>query len=103
MTSVYIGVLSDPAGAQRLAKLFLQPEAGRALTNEDMADAIGEIANMLGGSVQRQIAAAKDESRLGLPIFVAGEVKPGSNVAQAGMHVRAGGVDITLVVRGPKG
>ncbi len=53
--------------------LFMEPDEDDP-SREDMADAVGEIVNIIAGIMQRDLAEQVPEIQLGLPIFVAGEV-----------------------------
>ncbi|MEW6516020.1 MAG: chemotaxis protein CheX [candidate division FCPU426 bacterium] len=73
--AVIIGILSNKLGCQELAKYFLQMESQpEEISQEDMADAIREMLNILCGVVKRQMAERHPILKTGLPVFVEGDV-----------------------------
>lgn len=72
---LHIGVLSSQDGCTQMTRslLFMEPDEEDP-SHEDMADAVGEIVNIIAGIMQRDLAGEVPEIELGLPIFVAGEV-----------------------------
>lgn len=52
------------SGAARVARTMLDLEAGAPVEDADLADAIGELANIVGGNVKAMLPSA---SRLSLP------------------------------------
>lgn len=93
--SLYVGVLADPTGSDTLAKRLLYMEDEESISSEDKADAMGEIANMLGGVTQRTMGVS---AKLGLPVFVEGTVLPGNHLKQLAAQVKIGDVPATLVL-----
>ena len=74
-TSLQIGLSASPEGCQALARAFLAMEAGEPdLPDGDVADALGEMANILAGDVKRRMAGRDPALKLGLPIVVRGRV-----------------------------
>ena len=74
--SLQIALVASEAGCQALAKMLL----GMAPTDEDLpsgdvADAVGEIVNVVAGGVKSRMAAAEPGIRLGLPIFIHGHIE----------------------------
>ncbi len=72
---LHIGILSSEEGCTNMTRslLFMEPDEDDP-SPEDMADAVGEIVNIIAGIMQRDLAEQVPEIQLGLPIFVAGEV-----------------------------
>lgn len=64
----------QPSDAQALAKALLMEEGDDDLPNADLVDALGEIANMVGGGIKRRMNTASPGLRLGLPLAVNGRV-----------------------------
>ncbi|NIZ90434.1 chemotaxis protein CheX [Kineosporiaceae bacterium B12] len=73
-----VSVVVEKAGAAPLAGALLQEDEG--LTDEDVYDALGEIANIVGGNVK---ALVPDAGALGLPGIVAAQPLPSSAARQA--------------------
>jgi len=72
-TSVQIGIAADDRGCQSLAKLLLG--ADEELTDSDVSDAMGEIANIIGGGVKKRLAGEFGGMRLGLPVVLMGHLE----------------------------
>jgi hypothetical protein len=97
-----IGVASDAAGCQRLAKGLLGIDGGEALPDGEMADALCEIVNIVAGAFKGRV---RDRAALqmGLPVFFHGAVQATDHVATSVACVRAGGVPAALVLVHPRG
>ncbi|NAZ83426.1 hypothetical protein GTR02_16530 [Kineococcus sp. R8] len=73
-----VSVVVEKAGAVPLAAALLQEDG--ALTDEDVYDSLGEIANIVGGNVK---ALVPDAGALGLPGIAAAPPLPSSAARQA--------------------
>lgn len=73
--SVQLGVLCGPAERQALAQKFLGDDT--LLGQDDLADAMREIANIVAGGLKSAMLEYDPCLALGLPLFVEG-VQPGS-------------------------
>jgi CheY-specific phosphatase CheX len=71
--SVQIGLAADPRGCQGLAQLLLAAE--EELPESDVSDAMGEIANIVGGGVKKRMANQFGGMRLGLPVVLQGHLE----------------------------
>lgn len=112
MSGAYLGLVSDDAsvqiglaagmdGCRELARRLLLMEPGEAVSDADVADAVCELANMLGGCVQRRVRG-RVEVRLGLPTFFHGPVQPTERLGAAVSEFRAGEVSGALLVVHPR-
>lgn len=72
--SLHLGVLSDKAGCIALTRGLLQMEVDEEVADEDIADAVGEIVNILAGVVQRALDGEGDGVKLGFPVYIRGEI-----------------------------
>ena len=73
--TIYVGVGSSLAGAVTATRSFLGFEpADDDPSVEDVADAVGELANMTAGAVQRTLAEY-GKSELGLPVTLQHEAQ----------------------------
>ena len=97
--SVQLGVASTDEGCQELARalLCMEPEEDD-LPEEDVADAVGEVVNIVGGQVKRLIGGPDSTMKLGLPLIVHGRFETGDNVEVAIMDLTVGPVPISLFV-----
>lgn len=71
--SIQIGFATNASGCQCLAKALFASEA--ELPNEDVYDALGEIANILAGGVKMRLASAHSQLAIGLPIVMEGHLR----------------------------
>ena len=94
--AVQLGVLASREGSQRLAQAML--EAEEELPEEDVADAMGEIANILVGVMKGAMVHLDDGLKLGLPVFVAGRLEPLSDTPTTSLVFGLGSTSLTLVL-----
>jgi hypothetical protein len=73
--SLQISLLSTPEGCAALCRelLGMTPEEAELETAE-VADAFGEIANLLAGSMKTQLNDKVKGLSLGLPVFISGQI-----------------------------
>ena len=95
-----LGICSNDHGLKTIAGLMMgmTPEERAALTEDELADAIGEIGNMLCGSVKKKLASKDPTLQIGIPILVRGQVEVSSSIQSAEADVSIGDVPIRLVV-----
>jgi CheY-specific phosphatase CheX len=67
-----LSLVCDAGTAQRLTRRMFQMEDDGALAMEDVADVLGELANMSGGNLRRMRIEAGEQVQLGLPLFLEG-------------------------------
>ena len=72
--SLHLGVLSDKAGCIALTRGLLQMSEDDEVADEDIADAVGEIVNILAGVVQRALDGDGEGVTLGFPVYIRGEI-----------------------------
>jgi len=100
--SVYVGWLASNSGCEAMARALLgDPTIGR-LSHDEVADAMGEIVNIVAGAVKRRMAPQGGTLILGLPIYVASPIRPLAGRALA-TQVTCGGVSGVLVLIGNAG
>jgi hypothetical protein len=100
-SSVQIGLAAPIEGCRELARCLFQMSPGDPVSDGDVADAVCEIVNMLGGCVQRRVRQ-RVEVQLGLPTFFHGPVQPTERLGVAVSEVRAGALAGALVVVYPR-
>jgi CheY-specific phosphatase CheX len=94
--SVEVGMAADPAGCQTLAQsLFASDEP---LSDADVTDALGEIANMLAGGVKKRLQIENTPMQLGLPIVMDGRIRPTDRQDLVCSNVQLGDVVAQLVI-----
>ncbi len=87
--SFQLALLATSDGAQRLAKAMLCVPEDEELPPADVADAMGEIMNIVAGMVKNVMQPKVESLKLGLPMYIHGHVQ-GSN----GVEIRV--VDLQL-------
>lgn len=94
-----VGLLSSDAGCQDLSRRLLGMEPEEVPSGDDVADAVGEIVNIVAGVVQRRVAGRMPVLELGLPFFIRGQVVASDKqeVAVAAMQLDGVRADLVLV------
>lgn len=88
--SLHLGLLSDTGGCQALARAFLGMNGEDIeLPSADVADAIGELVNIVAGNVQTRMSGRAPTLQIGLPIFIRGyiEITEAIEEATLGLHI----------------
>jgi len=93
-----IGVLADPASSRILAAGLLSGGPEDELSEGDIADAIGEIANMVAGTAKAARATTSTVVTLGLPLIVHGWVGSNDRTEIECASASIGGATLTIVV-----
>ena len=74
--TLQLALLATPAGCADLARLLLGMESDEAVSDADIADAVGELVNIVAGGVKQRMQEGAGGLRLGLPVFIHGYVQP---------------------------
>lgn len=94
--SLQVGFGSNPEGCQSLAKvLFASTED---LPEEDVSDALGEIANIIAGGVKKRMAAGQPPLAISLPIVMQGHIRLTDRQHLLETEVLIGDVPVRLLV-----
>ncbi|HEY5962319.1 MAG TPA: chemotaxis protein CheX [Polyangiaceae bacterium] len=94
--SLQIGVASDPRGCQVLAQaLFASDDP---LPDTDVADALGEIANIMAGGVKKRSGESNRGMALGLPIVMEGHVRISEHQQMVHCDIAMGDAPVRLLV-----
>jgi hypothetical protein len=75
--------------------------AGAPLRDAEVADAVGELVNMLGGTVKRRSTGC--ELVLGLPRFIHGYIEPSDRLTVLTLPTRFGTIDTMVLIAGQRG
>lgn len=96
--SLQVGFASDAEGCQSLARALLG--ADEPLPESDVVDAMGEIANIIGGGVKKRMRQ-DGGIHLGLPMVLHGRLKLTESHQVAHLAIKVGVTDARLfVIRG---
>jgi hypothetical protein len=96
--SMHLGVSTTAEGVQTLARALLGIRGGAALGEKDAADAMCEILNILAGKVKSRMAGQDGALRLGLPMFIRGEIQPQVGMECAEAVIQLGPVPCRIYV-----
>jgi hypothetical protein len=94
-----LAVCATSDGCASLARAMLQMGPSDPITPPEVADAVREISNMLGGTVKRSLKQFT-ELELGLPVFIEGRVLRTDRTAVVALPVKVGAVDVAVLIVG---
>jgi hypothetical protein len=98
-----LALVATPEGCQAIARSILGMADSAPIKDGEVTDAIGEIVNMLGGTIKRRIAGHGPELVLGLPLFIRGYVAPSDRLTVTVWPTRFGTIDTMIVITGARG
>ena len=98
--AVTLAVLSSGAGCRALAGMLMgmEPEEVADLEASDAADGISEIANVLVGVLKTRVSDQDAALALGLPLYVVGHIRSGSNTTTSTLPCRMAGADCKVAL-----
>ena len=98
--SAQVAVASDPPTCRRIAaRLFEEDEAAAdSLPEGDVADAIGELVNIVGGIVKTKMSEEDPTLQLGLPFVIEGVIESTSRLKTEYVEADLGDMKVVLVV-----
>lgn len=96
--SAQFGIIVPEGGHERLAHTMLCLEDDEQVEAEDAADALREVANVIGGMVKGTLSELDPELQLSLPLYVNGAVDFDHNSQTKWMEVAFGDVNVYFVV-----
>jgi hypothetical protein len=97
-----MALVSSAQGCEALSRAILCLDPHPAIRDVEIADAIGEIVNMLAGSMKRRLAGHGAHLALGLPIFVHGHMQRSDRLSVITLPVRFGPVDTMVLIAGSR-
>ncbi|HET9772488.1 MAG TPA: chemotaxis protein CheX [Acidimicrobiia bacterium] len=95
--TVQLAMLASPAGCGDLSRLLLGMEPGEDVSDADVADAVGELVNIVAGGVKQRMQDVAGGLRLGLPVFINGYVQPTRQLEVSLASARIGSVEAHLM------
>lgn len=95
--TLQLALLASPEGCADLSRLLLGMEPEEEMTASDVADAVGELVNIVAGGVKQRLQDGTGGLRLGLPVFIHGYVQPTQQLEVSLASVRIGDVDAHLM------
>jgi len=97
-----LALVASPEGCQALSRAILCMTDKAPLRDAEVADAVGEIVNMLAGSVKRRISGHGAELVLGLPIFLHGYIEPTDRLTVITLPTRLGPIETMVLIAGQR-
>ena len=98
-----LALVTTAASCRALARAILCVAPDAPVRDAEVADAIGEIANMLGGGVKRRLAVPSSvDLLLGLPIFLHGYIEPTERMVVTCLPTRLGTIETMVLIAGQR-
>ena len=96
--SIHLGINATPEGCRRLARGFLALRSDQPVADQDVADSIREVMNIVAGKVKSKMSGKDGALQLGLPMFLEHPRHAGEGAESVATEVKLGVVDCRLVV-----
>ena len=96
--SMHLGIASSMEGCRALVRALLGVRQRDPITDTEVVDGMSEILNIAAGKVKSRMVVRDGSLKLGLPIFVQGQVGIGDSTERASADVRIGPVPCRLLV-----
>ena len=96
--SMHLGLSASPEACRAIARGLLGMRREAELSDQDVMDGVSEVINILAGKVKSKMIVRDESLRLGLPMFIVGQIRATENMEQASADVRMGPVDCKLTV-----
>jgi CheY-specific phosphatase CheX len=95
---VLLGITGTETTCDHLAKLMLGMEPDEELPESEAFDAVGEIMNIVAGSMKTKLADSVGLLELGLPVFLSGQLHAVGNIVVQNIEVTVGSDPCNLLV-----
>lgn len=96
--SMHLGISASMDGCRALVRALLGVRQKDPITDTEVVDGMSEILNIAAGKVKSRMVVRDGSLKLGLPIFVQGQVGLGESTEKATAQVRIGPVPCRLLV-----
>jgi hypothetical protein len=96
--SMHLGIATSMEGCRALVRALLGLRQKDPITDTEVVDGMSEILNIAAGKVKSRMVVRDGSLKLGLPIFVQGQVGLGESTEKATAEVRIGPVPCRLMV-----
>jgi CheY-specific phosphatase CheX len=96
--SIHLGISSSMDGCRALARALLGRRQRDAIADAEVVDGMSEILNIVAGKVKSRMVARDGSLKLGLPLFVQGQVGMGEETERVSADVLLGPVPCQLLV-----
>jgi hypothetical protein len=96
--SMHLGISATMGGCRSLVRALLGMRQKDEITDAEVVDGMSEILNIAAGKVKSRMVVRDGSLKLGLPMFVQGQVGLGEGTERAAADVLVGPVPCQLVV-----
>lgn len=96
--SVHLGIATSPDGCRAIARGLLGVRRSTELSDSEVMDGLNEVLNIVAGKVKSKMVAHDPSLRLGLPMFVLGEIRVTDGMEKASAMAQLGPVECELLV-----
>lgn len=96
--SMHLGIASSMDGCRALVRALLGMRQRDPITDSEVVDGMSEILNIAAGKVKSRMVVRDGSLKLGLPIFVQGQVGLGESTERLTADVMVGPVPCKLLV-----
>jgi len=97
-SSLHLGVSTSMGGCRALVRALLGMRQRDPITDEVVVDGMSEILNIAAGKVKSRMVVRDGSLKLGLPMFVQGQVGYGESTERAAADVMLGPVPCQVLV-----
>lgn len=102
-TALHLGLSATPRGLAVLARSLLGLRDPSPITEKETVDAVSELMNIIAGKVKSRLNERDGSLRLGLPLYVQGQIQVTEHMEKATVEQRVGPVTCELLVfRNPR-
>jgi CheY-specific phosphatase CheX len=98
-----LALVSSADGCLALSRAILCAGPAAPLKDTEVADAVGEIVNMLAGAVKRRLSGQRADLELGLPIFLHGYIQPSDRLAVLALPTQFQTIETMVLIAGQRG
>jgi len=97
-TALHLGISASEEGLSVLARSLLGLRQGSELGKREMVDAVSELMNIIAGKVKSRFFERDPSLRLGLPLFIQGQIQMTDHMERATTELKIGPVTCELLV-----
>ncbi len=97
-SSLQFGLVGDERACGSVARALLMMDGSEELTTDDLADAVNECANIIGGGIKSRMNEIDHSLKLGLPVFIRGSIQTTAQLEAWTTAVETGGIPLQLLV-----
>lgn len=96
--SIHLGISTTASGCRMLVRALLGMRQKEEIAEKDVVDGLSEILNILAGKVKSRMSSRDRSLKLGLPMFILGQIQLSASMERASADVSVGPVPCQLLV-----